>query len=531
MEAFSILPLILFIVVMATAIAERINVPYPLLLVITGLLAGFIPGMPNWLPPQNIILPLFLPPILFAAARLISWDDIKDNGVEIFSLSILLVIIKTIVIAFVISWIIPQMNFAESLVLGAIISPTDSIAATTILNKLNTKKHLVRTLEIESLFNDAVSIVLYKVAVFVVFSGFIYLNAITYDTIMGSIGGIAVGLVMSYLAGIIIQRFLRDSENELPIIMSLILAYVSYIVAEKFQVSGVLAVVAAGLFHRHTERHVHARTRLKEKSAWDTYIFFLNGLVFTVIGLQFPLYLKKVSYLPLTQLILFPLATISIIILLRFVWTAGTQYLSMKIAILTKRKKTQHQTFSWRDIIISTWSGMRGIVSLALALALPLQLSQTNAFPNRELIIFLTIITILFTLIVQGLTLPWLVRKLKVEKDDDKALHETTTVFKQLTKLAIEYVAHAHDKTFVCSKEAKRMVDEYYASRLLQFRLAKDSKHEQHELNRAAEKLLTKSLEYERQTLHKMLAQGKVSEEAYARILSKLDREEVGFAA
>lgn len=529
MSIFTILPFILFLVVIGTAIAERTNIPYPLILVVAGLIAGFIPGVPNWHPPQDVVLTLFLPPILFAAARLIAWDEIKSNLFEIFSLSVVLVIVKTIVIAFIISWLIPQMAFPAALVLGAIISPTDSIAATTILNKMNTKKHLVRTLEIESLFNDAVSITLYGVAVLFVFGGAIYLNAVTYDTILGSLGGIVVGLVLAYVTGFIIQTFLRDSVNDLPIIMSLILAYVAYIFATHIQVSGVLAVVAAGLYHRHTERTIRARIRLTERSAWNTYLFFLNGLIFTIIGLQLPFYLSKVSYLPISQLILFPFVTILLITLLRFIWVLATEYCSIKINQLFKKSTVKHE-FSWSDILISSWSGMRGMVSLTLALALPLQLSADTPFPNRHLIIFLTIVTILFTLLVQGLTLPYLVKWLKVEKSDESAMQQTDKVMRYLTKQAMDFVANARDAQLEFSDVVKRLVENYYGSRLLQVRLAKETKIESYKLNKQAEKLLIASLEHERKVLHEMLRRGEISEEVFARVLRKLDRDEVGFS-
>jgi len=529
MSIFTILPFILFLVVIGTAVAERTNIPYPLILVVAGLIAGFIPGVPNWHPPQNVILTLFLPPILFAAARLIAWDEIKNNAFEIFSLAFVLVIVKAIVIAYVIAWLIPQMAFPAAFVLGAIIAPTDSIAATTILNKMNTKKHLVRTLEIESLFNDAVSITLYSIAVLFVFGGAIYLNAVTYDTILGSLGGIVVGLALAYIVGLIIQTFLRDSANDLPIIMSLILAYVAYIFATHIQVSGVLAVVAAGLYHRHTERTIRARIRLTERSAWNTYIFFLNGLIFTVIGLQLPLYLEKVSYLPLWQLLLFPIMTILLITVLRFIWVVGTEYLSIKLNHLFGRDQIK-RGFSWPDILISSWSGMRGMVSLTLALALPLQLSTDTPFPNRDLIIFLTIVTILFTLLAQGLTLPYLIKWLKVEKSDESAMQQTDKVMRHLTKQAMDFVENAHEAKLEFSDRAKRLVENYYGSRLLQARLAKEAETETYLLNKEAEHLLIASLQHERKVLQEMLRRGEISEEVFARVLRKLDRDEVGFS-
>ncbi len=529
MDVFSLLPFILFLVVIGTAVAERINVPYPLVLVVAGLFAGLIPGIPDWHPHGRFVLTLFLPPILFAAARLISWDDIRDNIVEIFSLSFVLVIVKAFAIACILSWLIPQMNFFQALVLGAIISPTDSIAATSILNKLNAKKHIVRTLEIESLFNDAVSIMLYKISVLFVFGGVIYLNDVTRSTIFGSLGGIAIGLAFAYITGLVIKTFLRDSENQLPIIMGLILAYISYILAEKMGCSGVLAVCAAGLLHRSSERSLRARTRLSEKASWDTYVFFLNGLIFVAIGLQLPLFIEHVKNIPTGQLILFSLVTIFTLISLRFIWIALTDLLSVWFS-KKFRKREKLRRFSWRDVLISSWSGMRGLVSLVLAMALPTEIAQNTPFPNRELIIFLTIITIVFTLLVQGLTLPYLVKWLQVEASDEKISEDTDRALRHLTKLAIHHVDTTRESK-PCSSGARRMVDNYYESRLLQFRLAKEGHFEELNLNQEAENLLTNALDYERDCLQKMLHHGEISAEVYARITDKLDREEVGFAA
>lgn len=530
MTAFDIIPFILFLVVIGTAIAERINVPYPLVLVVAGLLVGFIPGIPNWHPPSEVVLTLFLPPILFAAARLISWEDIQNNITEIISLAVVLVIVSTMVVGWVLHWIVPAMPLSAALVLGAIIAPTDAIASTSILHKLNAQQQVIRSIEVESLFNDAISIVLYKMAVLFVFMDAINVTQVSIHTILVGLGGIAVGLMFSYFTSLIVKEFLTESENELPIIMSLILAYVAYLFAVRIGVSGVLSVVAAGLFHKRTERTIKARTRLSEKAVWDTFIFFLNGLIFIVIGMQFPTYLRKVSYLPASQLILFSIVTIVILILLRFIWVSMTAYIATRIARLRK-SKTQITEFSWREVVISSWSGMRGLVSLALAIALPVSISDTNPFPFLNLIIFLTIIVILFTLVVQGLTLPYLIKVLKLEKTDIETIKEATKIYRKITKQAIEHISKLEETEHVCSIASKKLVDSYYANRLLQFKVSYQTECDTHEVGHEAESLLAKILDYERKLLYKMRSNGEISEEVYMRILSKIDRDQVGFAS
>lgn len=530
MTAFEIIPFILFLVVIGTAIAERINVPYPLVLVVTGLLVGFIPGVPNWHPPSDIVLPLFLPPILFAAARLISWEDIQNNKSEITSLSILLVVASTIVVGIILYLIIPDMPLSAALTLGAIISPTDAIASTSILHRMKIQRYIIRSLEVESLFNDAVSIVLYKMALLFVLMNAINLVQAGENMLIVGLGGIAVGLMFSYFTSLIVKEFLTESENELPIIMSVILAYVAFLFAERIGVSGVLAVVAAGLFHKRTERAIKARTRLSEKSVWDTLIFFLNGLIFIVIGMQFPWYLSKVSYISAGQLVLFSAITIITLITLRFVWVLMTTLIVDLISRLRKQEGKRY-LFSWSEVLISSWSGMRGLVSLALAIALPVSLPGGPAFPHRNLIIFLTIITILFTLLVQGLTLPLLVKLLKAEKSDAAFLKESAKIYRKLTKEAIEHIDQLEASKHICSENAKKLVSNYYANRLLQFKVTYETECNTHEVAHEAEVLLSKILNYERGRLHELRAKGKISEEVYIRILSKIDRDEVGFAS
>ncbi len=529
MDALVVIPFILFLVVIFTAIAERINIPYPILLVVVGLIVGFIPGLPNWHPPSNIVLTLFLPPILFAAARLISWQDIKNNSLEIIVLSIILVIASSIGIAFVLPSMAPIFSISSAFVLGAIISPTDAISATSILNRLNAKQRLVRSLEIESLFNDAVSITLYGVALFLVFTGTINTTSFTRTLLPSAIFGVAIGLVLSYFTSVIVDNFLRNSENELPIIMGLILAYVAYLFAEQMHASGILAVVAAGLFHTRTERTLKARTRLAEKASWDTYIFFLNGVIFIVIGLQFPVYLSLVKKIPMMTLFGISAATILLLLAFRFVFVASLALINRALARhnLVSKNAT---VYTWRDVLISSWSGMRGLVSLALAIALPINISGNIPFPDRNLIVFITIIVIMFTVVIQGLTLPLLVKWLGVAKRAEVILQETNQAYRRLTKQAIKHIEQLREKNKIGKGIAKQLIDNYYESRLLQFNLAQKANVDSTELACEAEKYLANILNFERTQLFDMLSNGTISQEVYVRIIHKLDRDEVGFA-
>ncbi len=519
MTTLASLPFILFLVVVVTAIAENINVPYPLLLVIAGLIVGFIPNIPSWHPPSDMVLALFLPPILFSSARLVSWQDVKQHLTIVTSLSIFLVLVSAIAIAFMLHWLIPGMNFATGLILGAIIAPTDVIAANSILTKMNVPRHIIRIIKVESLFNDACGIVLYKTALLLALGASITLPALGHEVLYIGIGGIAIGLLYAYISGIIIKQFLSHSENHLPIIMSLILAYVSYWFAEKLGASGVLAVVAAGLYHKKTERSVSASIRIAEKTVWDTLIFFLNGLIFISIGTEFPAYFRSVSYLPLSMLLLFSLATIICLFILRLAWVAVTIAIDQHIWQLKTRRSSQ-RLISWKKGLIVSWAGMRGLVSLALAVALPALTNANPQLPTRDLIIFLTVITILFTLLAQGLTLQPLINVLAIGRNHEEDLHKIRSIYQELSEKALQHINQSENHF---SQEemagAKEIVTTHYHKRL-------NSGNHQH-----AEPLLRRMLQFERDLLLSMREKGEISEETYLKILLKLDRDEVSFSS
>ena len=311
--------------------------------------------------------------------------------------------------------------------------------------------------------------------------------------------------------------------------MSIILAYVAYLFANRIGVSPVMAVVSAGLFHKRTERVIKARTRLSEQAVWDTLIFFLTGLIFIVIGLQFQTYLHKVNYLFPSTLVLLSVTAIASIVLIRLLLVSATVYLNHILRYFSRPGARAHVV--WQEILISSWSGMRGLVSLALAIALPLVLPNGSAFPYRNLIIFLTIITILFTLLIQGLTLPLLVKFLRMESTDTLFAKEAVKIYRTLTKKAIKHINALESNTHICSNNAKKLVNSYYSRRLLQFKVTYETTCDTHEVGQEAEVLLSRILSYERNVLHQMRTKKRISEEIYLHILKKIDQDEVGFAS
>ncbi len=529
MTELTLLPFILFIVVIVTSLSERINIPYPLLLVITGLIVGLLPGVAMWHPPPEAILSIFLPPILFSAARLTAWRDILSHLYRtIVSLSVLLVLFSMVLSALIINYFLPDMNLGAALALGAIIAPTDTVAACSIMQRMQVKQRIIRTVEIESLFNDAMGIFLFKIALFFVASGSIKHAMVSTHIFWIVFAGISTGVAFAFFSGIIMDFFFLDVTSELPIIMNLILAYVTYMFADQIGASGVLAVVSAGLFYRRTEGHLSAQTRLTATSVWETLLFFLNGIIFIAIGIQFPSSLQGVSNIPHSTLFYASALTIVTLLGLRFIWIFFVTAIRDRWIFFSNPSLSRPPLF--QTVVIVSWSGMRGLVSLALALSLPYTLPNDTAFPYRDLLIFLTFTTILFTLIAQGLSLPWIIKKFKANRSDQKEMQRVASIYHQMTEQAIKHMQD-HHATDISSLPAQEMVRHYYDGRQSQIAIKtqEDDTHAVVELINEAREYLAEVLAYERDLLNDLRTRGDITEEIYIKLLRKLDRDEVGF--
>ena len=382
-------------------LSRRAGVPYPIALVVGGAVLSFVPGLPQINIDPQFLLVLVLPPILYQAALLTSWRDFKVNLRPILLLAIGLVIVTTLVVGATLKFLIPDIPWAVAFAFGAIVSPPDAVAATAILSKLNMPRRIVTVLEGESLVNDASGLVLYKFAVAAVLSGVFSLFDATVQFVLVAIGGIAVGML---LAGVFValHRFLGDPFIE--VLLSLAVPYLAYVAAEALHVSGVLAVVAAGLLRgRYSPEIVSAEMRILARSMWNILVFMLNSLVFILIGLQLSGVIDRLEGYSGWDLAAYALAISMIAILVRFAWVYIAEYL------VTRPEPG--------EAFVISWCGMRGIVSLAAALALPIELADGAPFPHRDLIVFLTFTVITVTLVVQGLTLAPLISRLKLSAD------------------------------------------------------------------------------------------------------------------
>jgi len=408
-----LLQIILFLLLCAVAlgwIARHFNFPYPIALVIGGAALGFVPKLPQFPFDPEFILILVLPPVLYQAALLTSWRDFKANIRPIGLLAVGLVIVTTLAVGAALKLLIPGVPWAAAFVLGAIVSPPDAVAATAILSRLTIPRRVVTVLEGESLVNDASGLVLYKFAVAAVLTGTFSLYDASAQFAVVSLGGIVVGILMGRLS-VAIHRYLGDAFIE--VLASLSVPYIAYILAESYHASGVLAVVAAGLVRgRYSPEIVSAEMRIMARSMWNMFVFLLNSLIFILIGIQLSGIVGRLSGYSAVELGAYGTLISAVAIAVRFAWIYPATYLQRVLSVSSGDGAPPSG-----ESFIMSWCGMRGIVSLAAALALPVTLDNEGPFPYRDLIIFLTFMVIAVTLVLQGLTLPMLIRRLKVGAD------------------------------------------------------------------------------------------------------------------
>ncbi len=410
MENYTIILLIMSLMIGASGIAEKIKISAPVLLLLMGMGIGFMPAMPGIELNPEIIMLLFLPPLLYDAAFNISFKDFKTNINTISTLAIGLVFITTAGIATVAHYLIPGMDWPLAFVLGAILSATDAVAAIGITKGLGLPHKTVTILEGESLVNDASALIAYRFAIAAV-TGIAFIWWKAPFQFLFVLGG---GFLAGALAGALLARVLRFFRgNDLVIIsLTLLMPFITYLVAEHFKVSGVIAVVILGLnMSRLSREKFPERIRNQSKHFWDVIIFLLNGLIFLLIGLQFPIVLKKMNAANIWPYIGYA-AVIALAALGIRMIRVYLQQFNLQKAFQGKRPISEEALFDSKTSFIITWSGMRGIVSLAIAIGLPAVLKDGTPFPMRNEIIFISIAVVLFSLLGQGLTLPWIVRKL-----------------------------------------------------------------------------------------------------------------------
>jgi len=504
-------------------LARRLNIPYPILFVIGGLIIGFIPDLPAFSLDPDFIFFVFLPPLLYIQAFFTSWRDFRRELRAISLLAIGLVIATTVTVAFVAHWLIPGFPLAAGFVLGAIISPPDAIAASAIAQRLGLPRRVVTIIEGESLINDSTSLVILKVALAAVglgathFVGDVWLPGYFFYV---SVGGIAVGLAVGWMVNWLRHRVMDDGV-QIVLTVSILTPFVSYLAGELVHVSSVLAVVSTGLYLGWESPEVMSPAiRLQSRAVWDMIIYLLNGFIFVLIGLQLPgiLHGLEGSWWPYP--FLYAVVINFICIIVRLGWMYPGAYLPRMI----KRIRDTETKPEPREIFIVGWCGMRGVVSLAAALTI------NATVPSGHLIQFIAFSVILTTLVFQGLTLPFFIRYLGVG-DDGSAAREELEARNRMSEAALEKMAeHRREKKY--PESALDNVEQVYRERAVNLHddLADQlgwSEHRHHHLS--VRRLHRNMIATQRRALVDMRRSGLIGDDVLHKIEHELDIDEARY--
>jgi monovalent cation/hydrogen antiporter len=506
-------------------VANRLRIAYPIILVLGGLALSFSSAFSGITIDPELVFFIFLPPLLYEAAWQTSWKQFWKWRRVIASFAFPIVIITSCVVAFA-SWVlIPEFTLALGFLLGGIISPPDAVSATTIMKQVKAPKSLVSIIEGESLLNDASSLIVFRFALAAVITGQFHFGEATISFFLVIIMGTLIGLLVA-LVFYAIHRWLPTTPS-IEIVLTLVTPYCMYYAAEHFQFSGVLAVVCGGLLLSNLRQQIlNYRSRIEGVNVWTNIAFVLNGLVFFLIGLQLPSIVKQLGDVSLRTAIFYGLLISFILVMARILCTFGaalfTRFMSHFITVADARP-------GWKAPLIAGWAGMRGVVSLAAALSIPLTINEGVPFPHRNLILFITFVVILVTLVFQGLTLPWLVRKIKLE-DRFSLIPEQkqeAIIQKKLAQYSLQYIEDNHDgerKTneHLNNMHARLRVDMNFFSRQLE----KDEPLNDGSLINF-QQVYFELLEHQRKLLKEMNRREEFDEEIIRKYLSLLDLEEM----
>jgi monovalent cation/hydrogen antiporter len=532
-EIEAIVILLAAVAALAT-LANKIKVPYPILLVLGGLVLGFVPGLPRVELRPEVVFLLFLPPLLYVSAIFTSWRDFRANLRPILLLAVGLVLITTCVVAVMVHWTI-GLPWAAAFALGAIVSPTDAISATAVAQRLGVPRRIMTILEGESLVNDATGIVAYRIATAAVVTGAFSLWEAGLQFMIGATGGIAVGLAVGWF--VIWARRHVSEEPSVQNTISLLTPFVAYLLAEEpsqwaweqlglpgeFAFSGVLSVVAAGLYlGRRGPYVISPETRLQGYAFWELVTFLLNGLIFSLIGLQLGGTVEGLSEYSAATLILYAILISLAVILVRILWVFPATYVPRWASRSLRERDPSPPP---RAVTVIAWTGMRGVISLAAALALPLSTESGAPFPGRDLILFLTFCVILATLVAQGLYLPALIRALGLEDDGSREREEikgrirvAETALARLEELVVEDWVR---------EDTAEMVRGLYNYRRNRFSARFGGDEDAIEERSAVyQRLLRELLRAQRRSLIELRNEGVIGDEAMHRIERDLDLEE-----
>ncbi len=452
MENIAIIILLLFGVSFIGILSNKYHFPFPIALVLCGVIISVIPGLPVIALSPEIIFIIFLPPLLYGAAWNTSWHDFKANIKPIGLAAIGLVLFTTVLVAAAAHWLIPNLDWPAAFLIGAIVSPPDAVAATSVTKGLGLSPRIITILEGESLVNDASGLVAYRYALAAVGAGnFVFWKA-GLDFLYVAAAGVAIGLAIGYIMYLIHKKFVCDPIVEVT--LTFLTPFSAYLLAEHFHFSGVLAVVTTGLYLSFQSGQIFThQSRIMAYSVWEVVLYILNGLIFILIGLQLRSVMKGIGEYSITELTGYGAAVSVAVILVRFIWIIPAAL----IPSLLSKSHNKRTTFDIRNLVVFGWAGMRGVVSMAAALAIPLTLADGSVFPHRNLIIYLTFCVILSTLVLLGLTLPWVIKKIGL-KPYSIALEE----YDIRTKIVSETINHIEENLSLVKDELLHNIKSKY---------------------------------------------------------------------
>ena len=502
-------------------LAPTLRVPYPILLVLGGLALGFVPGIPHVQLRPDVVLVAILPPLLYSGAFFTSLRDLRRNVRPISLLALGLVLMTTVVVAAVAHMAISGLSWPVAFVIGAIVAPTDPVAATAIAERLGIPRRLVAIVEGESLVNDATALVAYRFAVVAVVTGSFSLWHAGLRFVVDVVGGIVVGLVVGFVIRQV-RRRLNHSPTEIAI--ALCSGYFAYLPAEALGVSAVLAAVTVGVYVGwYTPELTNVQTRLQGDAVWEIVVFLLNALLVALVGLQLRPILDGLAGRSTSSLLVDGAVVSGAVVVSRIVWVFPATYLPRWL-FRSVRERDPYPP--WQFPAVISWTGMRGAVSLAAALALPLVVDGGAPFPDRDLVVYLAFCVILVTLVVQGLTLPILIRVLDLP-DDGKEAKEETKARIRAAEAAITRLEELMGEEWVRDDTAQRLRGQYTFRRnrfAARFDGEDDGSIEQR--SQDFQRLRHELLNAERQAVVDLRREGKINDEVMNRVTRELDLED-----
>ncbi|MET0832887.1 MAG: Na+/H+ antiporter [Actinomycetota bacterium] len=498
-----------------SVLARVVRVPYPILLVLGGLVLGFLPGMPAVELPPELVLVAFLPPLLYWAGFFASPRDLRADARAISMSAVGLVLATTAAVAVTAHSMVDRMTWPAAFALGAIVSPTDPLAASAIGRRLGVPRRLLTLLEGESLVNDATALVAYRIAVAAAVGGSFVAWQAGLRFVVGTAGGVAVGLLVGWLVAELRRRL---DEPVVEIVVSVFTGYAAYLPAELLGVSGVLAAVTAGLYVGwRAPELASAATRLLGFSFWEVLVYLANAVLFILVGLQLRPILEELDGTAMAVLVGQGALVSAVVVAVRLGWGFSIPYL---VRLVDRRPSQVMRRVGAKQRLMIGWSGMRGAVSLAAALALP------RDFPMRNLILFLTFSVIFATLVVQGLTLPTLIRRLNFEQDDTEEREEIRARL-AATHAALDRLDELAGADWTRDDTVERLHGLYeFRRRRLKARGGYLEDDGTEDRSQAYQRLLRELLQAQRQAIVRLRNQGQISNDVMHRIERELDLED-----